>query len=266
MTKIEWTHRPGTVGVSWNPVTGCTPISEGCAHCYARRMARRLAGRFGYPADEPFQVTLHPDRLEEPLRWRKRRTVFVVSMGDLFHEDVPFEYIERVVDVCYTAAKHTYLVLTKRPDRMLEFFKEYTNGPYDDNEMPGNLWLGITAENQERLRERAGYLYHCPAVVRWLSYEPALGPLDLSESPRDDYDTGDILWGIDYTDIFDWVVCGGETGPSARPMRLDWARKVRDQCVAAGVPFFFKQDGKGSHLLDEQEWRQWPRAGRPETR
>jgi protein gp37 len=269
-TKIEWATE------TWNPVTGCTPVSEACQNCYAKRMANRLRGRFGYPEDEPFRVTLHPEKLDEPLKWKKPRRVFVCSMGDLFHEDVPHSAIQKVLYRVRMAKWHTFLILTKRPERMRAFFMQY----YVTGHIP-NLWLGVTAENQARADERIPILLQIPAAVRFVSVEPMMGPVDLS-------------W-CNYT--LDWVICGGETGPGARPMHPDWARSLRDQCQEAGTPFFFKSWGNycapsqmpedtyrgweyhhgtencwreddptpwevgkkaAGHLIDGQEWRQFP--------
>ncbi len=238
-TRIEWAE------AVWNPVTGCTPISEGCKNCYAQRMAKRLAGRCGYPADEPFRVTLHSDRLDEPLKWKKPRRVFVCSMGDLFHEDVPDAWIDQLIwEMGHMLQKHTFLILTKRPERMRDWFiKAYAeNLPYP------NLWLGVTAENQQRADERIPILLQIPAAVRFVSVEPMLGPVDLSLSDGVDLSmsvgTG-LKPGKSYLiNSLDWVICGGETGSRARPMHPDWVRSLRDQCVNAGVSFFFKQWGE----------------------
>jgi protein gp37 len=280
-TKIEWTDQ------TWNPVTGCTKISEGCAHCYAKRMSKRLAGRCGYPeAPHNFDVTLHPDRLDEPLRWRKPRRVFVCSMGDLFHEDVPFGFIRRVFwTMWHWSSIHIYQILTKRPHIMLSFF-DYLQGT-DGGDLIGlpNVWLGVTAENQEQADKRIPILLQIPAAVRFVSVEPMLGPADLSEwinpqgaTARDDPARYSLL---------DWVICGGESGPGARPMHPDWARSLRDQCQMAGVPFFFKQWGEcapyggpgasvkwsdgatmlrigkkaAGRLLDGREWDEMPALG-----
>jgi len=254
--KIEWLNRPGTVGETWSPVTGCTPISEGCAHCWAKRMAKRLAGRWGYPeAPHEFDVTLHPDKLEEPLRWKKPRTVFVVSMGDLFHEDVPREWIESVLSVCAQAdRKHTFMFLTKRPERMLEIMLEWQEA---QGHLPGNWWGLVTAENQQRADERIPLLLKCPFAVRGVSIEPMLGPVDTLPFPYETDSGGFSPQGypLDVTvPGLDWVIVGPETGPGARDMAPNWARKVRDDCVAADVPFFYKRG-----LLDGQEWHQWPK-------
>jgi len=167
MSRIEWTE------VTWNPVTGCTPISPGCENCYAKRLATRLKGRCGYPEDEPFRVTMHPDRLSEPLSWKKPRHVFVCSMGDLFHDDVEEGFLCRVFDTIMAAEQHTFLVLTKRPKRMRDFFKRCIHGTWN------NLWIGVTAENQKTADERIPILLQIPAVVRFVSCEPLLGPVNL---------------------------------------------------------------------------------------
>jgi protein gp37 len=219
-TKIEWCQE------TWNPVTGCTKISEGCKNCYAERMAKRLAGRYGYPADDPFKVTFHPDRLDKPLKWRKPRRIFVCSMGDLFHSDVSETAIDFVMDRIWAAEcnHHTFLVLTKRPGRMRDYFKSTLN---DQAERP-NLWIGVTAENQKRYDERWTIAANIPAAVRFVSGEPLLGEIDIRKHQIKP----------------DWFIAGGESGPGARPMHPNWARGLRDQCLAAGVPYFFKQFGE----------------------
>lgn len=210
-TKIEWTE------YTWNPVTGCSKVSEGCRHCYAERMAKRLAGRCGYPADEPFRVTVHPERLEEPLGWRKPRRIFVCSMGDLFHDEVEPTTITDVIDVIRDCPQHTFVVLTKRPVRARRFTLDLPN-----------LILGVSVEDQPTAEQRIPILLETQAAGRGVSYEPALGPVDFSP----------------YLPNLDWVIAGGETGPGARPAHPDWFRSVRDQCQAAKVPFFFKQWGE----------------------
>ena len=167
-TKIEWADKV------WNPVTGCTPISEGCEHCYAERMAKRLAGRFGYPEDEPFRVTYHEDKLTEPSSWKSPKRVFVCSMADLFHEDVSFDYLYRVFSVMGECPQHTFMILTKRPERMKAFFDGHQILDY----IP-YVWLGVTCENQARADERIPILLQIPAAVRFVSLEPMLGPVDL---------------------------------------------------------------------------------------
>lgn len=271
-TTIEWADRV------WNLVTGCTPVSEGCRHCYAARMSKRLRGRFGYPADDPFRVTLHPDRLEEPLHWKKPARIFVDSMGDLFHPDVPFEFIDQVFDVMntYGTGQHKFLILTKQHRRMNEYissFGKYERGWFG---RPGfnhwfstwplpNVWLGVTAENQAMADERIPVLLKTPAAVRFVSVEPMLGPVDMCKikwakipidpkvyerlgvpAPDEIWSCNDVLVsrpGDEWNDPkigLDWVISGGETGPGARPMHPDWVRSLRDQCQDAGVPFFFK--------------------------
>lgn len=281
-TKIEWTD------ATWNPVTGCSPVSAGCRNCYAARMAKRLRGRAGYPADDPFRVTLHPDKLDAPLHWRKPRRVFVCSMGDLFHDDVPFDFLDQIFAVMALTPQHTYQLLTKRPERMKAYllhiqpeneatgmpaldryervWSEMTRslGGYNYSKPEGwplpNVWEGITAENQETADERIPVLLQTPAAVRFVSVEPMLGPVDVSPYlegsclPREhDYDDSPVgyvpcavcdgfmpLHESEHRPGLDWVIVGGETGPGARPMHPDWVRKVRDDCQAAGVPFFFK--------------------------
>ena len=267
-SKIEWTEK------TWNPVTGCTPVSPGCDHCYAARMATRLAGRAGYPADNPFAVTCHPDKLDQPLHWRKPCRVFVCSMGDLFHPDVPDSFIDQVFAIMAACPQHTFQVLTKRPERMVKYLHNYGHAHLWDRiyaaartlpehkvlkrnllniqyfpawPLP-NVWLGVTCEDQQRADERIPLLLQCPAAVRFVSCEPLLGPVDLGIRCN--------VPGMDCVDCpapecslrgnerqVDWVICGGETGPGARPMHPDWARSLRDQCKAAGVAFFFKQWG-----------------------
>jgi protein gp37 len=267
-TKIEWTE------YSWNPVTGCTPASEGCQNCYAKRMANRLRGRCGYPKENPFKVTLHPERLDEPLKWRKPRKVFVCSMSDLFHPDVPFDYITQVFDVMCSwrwpnkeaerigdeslleDPGHTYMVLTKRPERVrdwLQWLFEYWPGdsPVNVNlsvegHFGRHIWFGVTAENQQRADERIPILLQIPAAVRFVSVEPMLGPVDIAghlgfNGPRR---MGDGLTYYWVAPKLDWVICGGESGPGARPMHPDWVRSLRDRCQAAGTPFFFKSWGE----------------------
>lgn len=271
-SRIEWTD------ATWSPVTGCTPASEGCQNCYAKRMANRLRGRCGYPADDPFKVTMHEDRLGEPLRWKKPRKVFVCSMSDLFHEDVPNEFIDYVFAVMGRSQQHTFILLTKRPERMREYlqagrYQQILNiayrlkyrpeglgkgidNPKDMRWWP-NVWLGVTAENQQRADERIPILLQIPAAVRFVSIEPMLGPVDLTGIRFDRNTIMNVLEGCGinrlspcqsipnaFCEKINWVICGGETGPGARPMHPEWMRSVRDQCRDAGVPFFFKQWGE----------------------
>lgn len=281
MTKIEWTDEV------WNPVTGCTKVSQGCKHCYAERMAKRLAGRAGYPAaPNQFDVTLHPDRLNIPLGWCEPRRVFVNSMSDLFHKDVPFEFILRTWIVMATCHTHTFQVLTKRPERMNIFITDWLPGAWGlatmslrllDKPIP-NIWLGVSVENQATADERIPWLLKTPAAVRFVSYEPALGPVDFTalnfgtswESSALDgwYATPD---GRDEPDQhgdgnkLNWIISGCESGPGARSASPDWFMSVRDQCVEAGIPFFLKQmviNGKMVKMpeLDGKVWDQYPEA------
>jgi protein gp37 len=235
-TTIEWTDR------TWNPVTGCTKISPGCAHCYAERITERFHGAGSFE-----KVVLHPDRLEEPLSWRAPQRVFVNSMSDLFHDDVPGDFIDHVWTVMREAPQHTFQILTKRAERMLKLMRHYP--PLS------NVWLGVSVENQHFADERIELLMQTPAAVKFISAEPLLGHIFLQNH---------FLLGIDG---LDWVICGGESGPGARPMDSDWVRSLRDQCTAAGVPFFFKQwGGRNKKVtgreLDGLEWNQFPHARR----
>lgn len=248
-SKIEWTEK------TWNPVTGCTPVSEGCANCYAKRMANRLRGRSGYPEDEPFRVTLHRDRLNDPFSWHKPRRVFICSMGDLFHDDVPDDWIKEVLFPVYTIEDHMWMALTKRPHNALSFYQRHG--------LPENLWLGVSVENQARADERIPILLQIQASVRFVSVEPCLGPVDLRKWLPVQHHPD--------TPYLSWVICGGETGAGARVMESDWARSLREQCRAASVPFFFKKHGdawckdfgvnpkfRENRELDGQVWEQFP--------
>ena len=263
---------------TWNPVVGCSHVSPACDHCYAERMARRQVAMGNYPpsviacqhpdrglpcelpdemCDGFFpcgwsgKVAIFPDKLDQPLHWKKPRRIFVVSMGDLFHEDVPWWFIAKVFIRMALAPQHTFQLLTKRPERMCEFVLDSL-----DQGVPvlSNVWLGVTAEDQQRADERIPILLDTPAAVRFVSVEPMLGPVDLyspSYLPEQgiDYDDDGNL----FSPKLDWVICGPETGPGARPFKLQWARGLRDPCVAAGVPFWFK-----AGLLDSVEWHQRP--------
>ena len=251
-TKIEWATE------SWNPISGCTPVSEGCQNCYAKRMACRLKGRFGYPEDNPFQVTFHSDKLDQPLKWKKPRMIFVCSMEDLFHENISHSDRNNIFEAMDAADWHTYLLLTKRPDTALDFDKwreeswlEYPHSPWKEH-----IWLGVTAENQRLADERIPILLQIPAAKHFVSIEPMLGPVDLPWLRYGLLDRG-------YYDILDWVICGGESGSGARSMQPDWPQSVKDQCQAADIPFFFKQWGginkkQAGRLLNGQEWSEYP--------
>lgn len=225
-TKIEWADKV------WNPITGCTPISEGCANCYALRMANRLRGRCGYPKQQPFAgLTWHGERLEEPLAWRKPRRVFVGSMTDMFHERMPANWTEAVLERAAQCPRHTFLFLTKRVDVMDRIWTAWTRQRHS---IPENIWLGVTAENQTRWNERLPVLMSIPAVKRFVSVEPMLGPVVAEHGLNGQH--GQKL---------DWVICGAETGAGARLMQPLWADDLAAHSVAARVPFFFKKFSKG---------------------
>ncbi len=252
-TNVEWAT------TTWNPVTGCSKISPGCQNCYAEKMSKRLAGRFGYPKDDPFKVTFHLDRLEQPQKWRKQRRVFVCSMGDLFHGDVPFSHVDQVFNAAFHAPQHIYIILTKRPLRMQQYFESCRERgiPVLHWERHGlKLWKGVTAENQNRADKRIPILLQIPAKVRFVSVEPMLERIDLECFPE----TG---CPSDHLDRLSWVICGGESGPNRRPAKTDWIRDLKDQCVNAGVPFFLKQMEVNDKLvkmpeLDGRIWDQFP--------
>ena len=203
--------------MTWNPVTGCTKISQGCKHCYAERMARRLEAMGSDRYRNGFNVTLHPDLLDVPRRWRQARIVFVNSMSDLFHDDIPLAYIQRVFATMRDCPHHTFQVLTKRSERLAELAPQL---PW-----PNNVWMGVSVEDA-RVIHRVADLQTVPAAVRFLSLEPLIGPLDALP-----------LEGIH------WAIVGGESGPRARPLRKEWVTSIFRQCRAARVPFFFKQWG-----------------------
>jgi len=288
-TTIEWTD------ASWNPIVGCTEISPGCANCYAARLAAtRLKNHPDYKglavihegryvsAEQPSvncshwegEVRFLPERLEEPLHWRKPRRIFVCDMGDLFHEAVRAEWTEKIFDIILRCPQHTFQILTKRAACMHDWFsREWRVAGVPEKPLP-NVWLGVSVENQHFAEERIPLLLATPAAVRWISAEPLLGPVTLGtfiHPPWNAYNAG-----------IDWVVCGGESGANARAMYPAWARSLRDQCQAAGVPFFFKQWGTfvwpealgcrsrsddsperiskkaAGRLLDGREWNEFP--------
>lgn len=232
-TGIEWTE------ATWNPVTGCTKVSPGCKHCYAERLAVRLQAMGNPRYKNGFALTLHPDQLALPLRWRQPRLIFVNSMSDLFHEAIPDHFIARVFDVMSRADWHVFQILTKRSERLAALAP---NLPW-----PGHVWQGVSVENA-RYTRRILHLQAVPSAVRFLSIEPLLGPIP--NLP---------LNGIH------WVIVGGESGPKCRPVNPAWVREIRDQCLAAGVPFFFKQWGgitpkSGGRLLDGRIWNGFPQS------
>lgn len=277
-TKIEWAEE------TWNPVIGCTKVSAGCKNCYAERMSSRLANmgqavyqrvvQIDYERDIALPqwnnaIKLLPSKLTNPFHWKKPRTIFVCSMSDLFHKDVPFAFIDNVFAVMACSPRHVFYVLTKRPERMAGYLLErsrscthwekaareigYTMRFNGNGLCPfplPNVILGTSIENQTTFDYRIHFLLRCPAVARFLSLEPLLGPVDLSGVLTK------AQWGkpnskklrphevVGRNDLIHQVIVGGESGPGARPMHLDWARSLRDQCKAAGVPFFFKQWGE----------------------
>jgi protein gp37 len=226
-SAIEWTDS------TWNPVTGCTKVSPGCTHCYAETFAERWRGIGGHAYEQGFDLRLWPQRLGTPLTWRKPRTVFVNSMSDLFHEGVPRPFIMNVFEVMKAAHWHTFQILTKRADRLVDLAGHL---PW-----PSNVWMGVSVETEDYVW-RIDRLREVPSAVRFVSAEPLLGPLRRIN-----------LDGID------WLIVGGESGPGARPMSKAWVRNLRDQCARANVPFFFKQWGgvnkkKAGRVLDGRTW------------
>jgi protein gp37 len=235
VTAIEWTD------ATWNPVTGCTKISAGCDHCYAERFAERFRGTPGHPFKNGFDLTLRPERLEQPLSWRRPRMIFVNSMSDLFHKQVPTNFISQVFDTMERAEWHTFQVLTKRSSIMRDFLFSR----YGSNRGPSHIWCGVSVEDGKR-KSRILHLRKAPAGMRFLSIEPLIGSIGTLD-----------LNGID------WVIVGGESGPGAREMKPEWVREVRDQCIAQDVAFFFKQWGglrpkSGGRALDGRQWNQFP--------
>jgi protein gp37 len=238
-STIEWTD------ATWNPVTGCTKISAGCDHCYAERFSERFRGVPGHPFETGFDLTLRPARLQQPLLWRQPRMIFVNSMSDLFHKEIPAPFIEAVFDTMEKADWHTFQVLTKRSSLMRNFLRRR----YGDGRGPAHMWFGVSVEDGTKL-SRVRHLQQAPAGVRFLSIEPLIAPLG----------TLDLI-GID------WIIVGGESGPGARPMDPQWVRDIRDQCARAGVAFFFKQWGGlrpkfGGRTLDGREWSEFPAVPR----
>ena len=279
-TGIEWTD------ATWNPVTGCTKVSPGCDHCYADSIAHRFAGTPAYP--NGFQVTLRPERLDQPLRWRRPRRIFVNSMSDLFHRDVPTDYIARVFAVMSLATQHTFQVLTKRPGRMRsllndpwfvdtllpEVTHEFAGGRDYSTRFPSpNVWLGVSVEDQKWADVRIPLLARTPAAVRFLSMEPLLGPVTLCDCYLHGFSPATYEGPQEHCRIhgrrpIDWVIVGGESGAHARPMDPEWVRSLRDECASTYTPaaFFFKQWGgrrpkENGNELDGRTWQQFPGTG-----
>ncbi len=247
-SSIEWTHS------TWNPVTGCSKVSRGCDNCYAYALAhRRLSQVYlrrlpvlqaDAARSDPFAVRLWPERLRQPLAWREPRMIFVNSMSDLFHADIPRKFVRQVFDVMLSTDRHIFQVLTKRPARARRFLEANQELLVEDGRLPPHIWIGTSIEDQD-VEYRTGHLRAIPACVRFLSCEPLLGPLELD------------LSGIH------WVIVGGESGSGHRPMKEEWVSRVRDRCVAAEVPFFFKQWGGHTpkargRLLSERTWDEFP--------
>jgi len=231
-SEIEWTD------ATWNPVTGCTKISPGCAHCYAEAITLRFR-RGGPFLPGKTTINIHEDRLNLPLAWKTPRRIFVNSMSDLFHDEVPLEFIQRVFEVMAQADRHIFQVLTKRHERLADLANQL--------DWPQNVWLGVSVENQYWTERRIPVLQQVSAAVRFLSVEPLLKPVTLANS----------LQGIH------WVIVGGESGPKARPMEKDWVLRIRNECIEENVPFFFKQWGgrtskSGGRLLDDRVWGEMP--------
>ena len=236
-TAIEWTD------TTWNPVTGCTKISAGCDRCYAERFAERWRGTPNHPYENGFDLTLRPERVEQPLSWRQPRMIFVNSMSDLFHKKVPHEFIDRVFDTMEAADWHIFQLLTKRSSLM----RNYVNKRYIKKPAPKHIWLGVSVEDGSK-KSRIKHLQDANASVRFLSVEPLIGPVGKMS-----------LKGIH------WVIVGGESGPGYRPMEVGWAKEVRDQCKKAKVPFFFKQWGgirpkSGGRELEGKVWDGFPKV------
>jgi protein gp37 len=274
-SKIEWTD------ASWNPVVGCQKVSEGCRNCYAKALHNQrhravLAGK-KLPAQyiEPFEVVqLMEERLSLPLHWRTPRRIFVNSVSDLFHEAVPFDFIDRVVQVMREADWHTFQVLTKRSERMLEWYKHWSEAyPGFYGYLPDNLWLGVSVENQKAAEGRIPYLLEIPNVRRFVSCEPLLGPVNLRniidlvnhaeydalDGVRSAFDQAGHTFPAAYRRL-DWVIVGGESGTKARPMDVTWARWLRAQCVNTGTRYFFKQWGEWCHASQPQVADKFGRA------
>lgn len=230
-SSIEWTE------ITWNPITGCNKVSDGCKHCYAERMAKRLLAMGNPRYKNGFNVTLHPDLLDVPKKWIKPRKIFVNSMSDLFHEKVPIEFIQQVFKTMNETPQHSYQILTKRPERALELSNHLL--------FTHNIWMGTSVENS-KVSHRIDLLQQIPAHIRFLSCEPLLGPLENLNLEK-----------------IHWVIVGGESGPGARPMEADWVRSIRDQCCKRNVAFFFKQWGgvqkhRYGRELDNRTYDEYP--------
>ena len=236
-TQIEWTDS------TWNPITGCTKITRGCDFCYAERFAERFRGVVDHPFESGFDLTLRPERLQQPLHWRTPRRVFVNSMSDLFHKAVPLDFIDSVFDTMELAERHEFQVLTKRSSLMTRYLRRR----YGNGSAPPHIWLGVSIEDAQNT-VRLCHLRSAQATTKFVSFEPLLGPVGK----------------IDLSGVT-WAIVGGESGPRARPMLEDWVIEIRDQCEAYTVAFFFKQWGglrpkSGGRELQGREWNQYPQV------
>lgn len=241
-TQIEWTD------ATWNPVTGCSKITAGCDNCYAERFSERFRGVPDHPFENGFDLTLRPARLKQPLSWREPRRIFVNSMSDLFHKEVPRAFIDQVFDTMEAANWHTFQVLTKRSSLLTRYLKKR----YPNSKAPSHIWLGVSVEDKQNV-VRIKHLQAARAAVKFISFEPLIGPVGK----------------VDLTGI-DWAILGGESGPRARPMAEEWALDIRDQCRAQKVAFFFKQWGgirpkTGGRKLKGREWNQYPEVPKSRT-
>ncbi len=235
-SAIEWTD------ATWNPVTGCTKISPGC-DCYAERFAERFRGVPGHPYENGFELTLRPERVKQPLSWKAPRVIFVNSMSDLFHKQIPSEFVDAIFDTMEQATWHVFQVLTKRSSLMRNFI----NRRYSEGATPPHIWFGVSVEDSTK-KSRIEHLRQTQAAIRFISFEPLIEPVGMLD-----------LGGIH------WAIAGGESGPGFRPLHLEWAREVRDQCINQTVAFFFKQWGgprpkSGGRKLDGHEWNQYPKV------
>lgn len=256
-TKIEWTHRLGTTGESWNPIQDtrkgksgrgyhCTKCSSGCDRCWAEDMNNRFGNRQPFD-DAPVEFEIVEKQLERPLHWRKARTVSVQLMGDLFHERIAFGLVERVLSIIDATDQHTYLLLTKRPARMHAALTAYIQAHNQGDPLP-NLWAGVSICTGEEMH-KMNILQGIPAVVRFISFEPLLSDIQLPNRPQ-------FSWFVDRS--IHWAIVGAESDSGARLMDLDWARSIRDRCVSSGTPFFFKRASDGCETLDGKIWHQFP--------
>ncbi|HEA67829.1 MAG TPA: DUF5131 family protein [Desulfobacterales bacterium] len=247
---------------SWSPISGCTPVSEGCRFCWAKRMSKRLKGRYGYPADDPFKVTFHPDKVNGPLRWRKPRRIFVCSMSDFNHPDVEWNWQYKIIETMFVNPDHTYMVLTKRPEgfgkRLDDIYfhigrnygLNWDSGKAENYPFPlKNLWLGVTAENQQRADERIPILLQIPAAVRFVSFEPLLSRIKAAK----------------YAPKLDWAIIGCESGAGRRQTDVDWIIDLKDTFVVYDKPVFIKQAEIAGKLIkmpkiDGREWNEYPKG------